>query len=196
MYLITGREYGAYKWLTTKNIFGTMSGGMTFNETSGHLRIPRNGTYYMHSTVNFQRNKHLEHDVEDLSVNIKIVTYCGSEYAPNKYKNSGFNPKHNVIIPKGKQGTSYSVHTSGIARLCENDSILLRIEKMPANIIIRSDGTGATNFGAFMIAPSCQEETGTDFQTTNVTTSPPTTTSTEPTHSSPTPNSRCDKRTC
>ena len=176
-----------------------MSGGMTFNETSGQLRIPRNGTYYMHSTVHFQRNKDLEHDVLDLSVNIKIVTYCGSEYAPNKYINSASNPKHYVIIPKGKQGTSYSVHTSGIARLCENDSIFLRIERMPFNIIIRSDGTGATNFGAFMIAPSCQEETANDYPTTNVTTtttSPPTTTPTEPAHSSSTPNSRCEMRNC
>ena len=181
-----------------ENIFGIMTGGMTFNETSGYLRVPRNGTYYMHSTVHFQRYKHLEHDVADVAVNIKIVTYCGSKYAINRYRNSGVNPRHNVIIPKGKQGTSYSVHTSGIARLCKNDAIYLHIEKMPSNIIIRSDSTGHTNLGAFMIAPSCEDEIKIDPSSTNSTNNPPattTTTSTE-TQSSPPPNSRCDQRNC
>lgn len=183
-----GGEDGVYKWLTTHHVYGIMTGGMTFNGTTGRIRVPRNGTYYIHSTVQFVRNIKMEDDVGDLAVDIKIVSRCGSKYSSNKYVDTGFNPKHHVIIPKGKKGTSYSTHTSGIARLCTNDTIYLHIQNMPDKIIIRSDGTGYTNFGAFMIAPSCQEEN--DIPTT----SPPTTTSSE-SQSSPTPN-RCGRRDC
>lgn len=176
-----------------------MTGGMRFDKTSGYLRVPRNGTYYMHSTIRFQRNNELHKDVEDLAVDIKIVTYCRSKYSTNVYEDRGFNPKHHVIIPKGKKGTSYSIHTSGIARLCENDTIYLHVQNMPHNIIIRNDGGGYTNFGAFMIAPSCQEEinppitTATNPPTTRATTSTETTSTETP--SSPRPD-RCRQRTC
>lgn len=167
---------------------------MTFNTTNGHLRIPKSGIYYMHTTIQFQRNKKLDHNVERLAVDIKIKSFCKSEHSSNKYRNTGFNPKHYVIIPQGEKGGSYSIHTSGIAKLCENDIIYLHIQNMPHSIIIRNGAGALTNFGAFMIAPNCQEE-AVSAPVTNATS--PTTTSTRTTRATTEPpNNRCSRRDC
>lgn len=187
--LVANQEPGVYRWLTPDYTYGLLTGGMTFNETTGHLLIPKNGTYYMYSTIQFQRSITLDHDVP-LAVDIKIVTFTKSGL--NKRRNIGFNPKYNVVIPKGHKGGTYSMHTSGVARLCENDVIYLHIQGMPEDKVVILNGRSAyTNFGTFMIAPSCQEETSTP-PATDTTSSP--TTSTEA-QSSPTSN-RCARRDC
>ena len=167
---------------------------MIFNGTTGYLHISQNGTYYMYSTVLFQRSEALDHDVS-LAVDIKIVTYC--KPGLNKNGNIGFNPKHYVTIPKGTNRATYSVHTSGVARLCKNDIVYLHIHNMPPDdkVVILNKHGASTNFGTFMIAPSCQEVP--DAPATKSTSSP--TTSTDP-HSQSSPTSqaptRCGRRDC
>lgn len=184
-------ETGVYRWLTPHHDYGLLTGGMTFNETSGHLHIPKNGTYYMFSTIRFRRNTDLVTDIE-LTVDIKIISSCSFGHSGNRGYNSGFNPKHYVIIPKGKVGSYYSVHTSGIARMCENDVIYLHIHNMKSNIVIRNGGGASTNLGAFMIVPNCQEVSATDASVPTNTATP--TTSTEATSTSP--PDRCNRRNC
>jgi len=192
IFVAADMETGVYRWLTPDHSYGLLTGGMTYNATTGHLRISKNGTYYMYSTVRFWRDKNLEHDVTDLTVDIKITSYCNSAHLGNLYRNTGFNPKHYVIIPKGGRGGSYSAHTSGIARLCKNDYIYLHIHGMPSHVVISSSGSASTNFGAFMIAPNCQEQVV--VPVTPTTNEPMTsTTQTEP-RSSPTPPNRCERR--
>ena len=183
-------ETGVYRWLTPHHDYGLLTGGMTFNETSGHLRIPKNGTYYMFSTIRFRRNKDLDTDMH-LTVDIKTISYgCNFRHSGNKGYNSGFNPKHYVVIPKGKVGGYYSTHTSSIARMCENDVIYLHIHNMKSEVVIRNGGGAYTNLGAFMIAPQCQEDTD-PVSTTNADTTP--TTSAEATSSPP---DKCSRRDC
>ena len=194
-------ETGVYRWLTPHHDYGLLTGGMTFNGTNGHLRISKNGTYYMFSTIRFRRSKDLATDVMDLTVDIKTVSSCNFGHSGNRRYNSGFNPKHYVVIPKGKVGGFYSTHTSGIARLCENDVVYLHIHNMPNNIEIRNGGGAFTNLGVFMIAPHCQEDTDGPTVTTDDDTVPTTKADTTPTTSSteartsPPPN-RCNRRNC
>ena len=182
-----------YRWLTPDHNYGLLTGGMTFNETSGHLRIPKNGTYYMFSTIRFRRSADLVTDVE-LTVDIKIISSCKFGHSGNRGYNTGFNPKHYVIIPKGKVGGYYSTHTSGIARLCKNDVIYLHIHNMKSNIQIRNGGGASTNLGAFMIAPNCQEDTDVPTTDTDLNTATPTTS--ESTKATSSPPDRCERRNC
>ena len=184
-------EQGIYKKLTPSHSYGLLSGGMTFNQKTGYLRISKNGTYYMYATVRFYRNANVENDIGRLAVDIKIISKCNSAHLGNKGINTGSNPKHYVIIPKGKKGGQYSMHTGGVARLCGGDYIYLKIQGMPGNIVIKNSGGASTNFGTFLIAPSCQEDASAPTTTAHPTTS------TTP-RSSPTtpPSDRCRKRDC
>ena len=181
-----------YRWLTADHQYGLLTGGMTFNESNGHLRIPKNGTYYMFSTIRFRRKEELTTDVTDLTVDIKIISSCNFGHSVSY---SGFNPKHYVVIPKGRAGGYYSIHTSGIARLCEKDVIYLHIHNMPSKVEIRNGGGAFTNLGAFMIAPQCPGGTTKDADaptTRNARTNPPASTKAPSTP----PPSRCDERDC
>ena len=185
-----------YRWLTADQQYGLITGGMTFNETNGHLRIPKNGTYYMFSTIRFRRKVELTTDVTNLTVDIKIISSCNSWSGNRGIDSAGFNPKHYVVIPKGRAGGYYSVHTSGIARLCEKDVIYLHIHHMPpSKLEIRNGGGAYTNLGVFMIAPQCPGGTAKDSDTPTTRSARSTTPASTKAKSSP-PPSRCDERDC
>ena len=201
----TGGETGIYRRLSPNpkntNLNGFLNGGMIFDSSNGQLRIPKSGIYYMYATIRFKINKAKMGYIDDLIVRINVNTTgaCIRKKLFNRGRNTGSNPENHVIIPSSNRGTSHSTHIGGVSRLCKDDFIYLTIKNMSSFLEIRNDGF-PTNFGAFMIAPSCDEDEtplGNQSPTHTPSTSNPATTQTSPaTDSRGGAKARCSFRTC
>jgi len=191
----TGGETGIYRWLsagnTIGNLNGFLNGGMLYDSSNGQLHIPKNGIYYMYATIRFRFNKASLGHLDDLVVRITVNT-TGNCFRKlfNVGRNSAANPESHVIIPSSTKGTSQSIHIGGVSRLCKGDFIFLSIKNMPSILEINNNAF-PTNFGAFMIAPSCDED-----EPTPPTSSPATTQTSPATDSQGGAKARCSFRTC
>ena len=194
-----GGETGIYKWLSPNPRYGFLNGGMTFD--NGQLHISKSGIYYMYATIRFKLNHAKTGHVDDLIVNINVNTTgaCLRKQLFNRGRNTGSNPESHVVVPSSTKGTSHSTHIGGVSRLCKDDFIYLTIKNMPSILEIRNDGF-PTNFGAFMIAPSCDDDTLPEISSTQPPTdeATPAVSSSSATQTPPTTDGRdrCSFRTC